>query len=520
MVAKKVTTRLNNDFGTDINIERLGLNWKGEVDIRGTLIRDHHLDTLIYAEEIQTSILSVKRLTEGDLDFGFIELTNAILNIKTYKGEKDDNLLVFTDKFETGEPPSGNPFLMVSEDVYLYNTQVVLTDENLDTPEIINFEHVYLDATNFSVTGPNVAGQVNSLTLDAARGFSVQKLQADFSYTPEALTFEDLALETEYSFINGLVVLRYGEEGLSDFNNKVIIDANLENTAVSTNDLNGFYNEFGPNINIDIEGMVYGTLNDFTFKNGQLSYGNSRLTGAYSFKNLLNDAPYVISGRNHRISTNYYDLRRILPNLLGNELPDELKSFGEFRLTGNSTLEDDFLTTDSVLISDLGTADVDLELGNIHNFDNAFYSGNVLLSNFDLSKLTNSNSFGLVDADVSIDGRGFTSKTVNTKIHGNVGTFNFEGYTYRDIDVSGNLKDPIFNGRLRIDDPNLKLEFNGLVDISKKFNQYDFEANIEYAELNKLNLFKRDSISIFTGRVIMDMQGTNVNDAEGNIEFI
>ena len=32
----------------DINISRLGLNWKGELDIRDVYIEDHHSDTLIY----------------------------------------------------------------------------------------------------------------------------------------------------------------------------------------------------------------------------------------------------------------------------------------------------------------------------------------------------------------------------------------------------------------------------------------------------------------------------------------
>ena len=39
-----------------VQIDRLGLNWKGEVDIRGVYIEDHHGDTLIYSEEIQTAL--------------------------------------------------------------------------------------------------------------------------------------------------------------------------------------------------------------------------------------------------------------------------------------------------------------------------------------------------------------------------------------------------------------------------------------------------------------------------------
>ena len=85
VVAKKVTKNLNETYGTNIQIDRLGLNWKGEVDIRGVYIEDHHGDTLIYAEEIQTNILSIKKLSDGEPDFGFIDATNAKLYVKTYK---------------------------------------------------------------------------------------------------------------------------------------------------------------------------------------------------------------------------------------------------------------------------------------------------------------------------------------------------------------------------------------------------------------------------------------------------
>ncbi|MBX2827635.1 MAG: translocation/assembly module TamB [Flavobacteriaceae bacterium] len=522
IVAKKVTDRLNETYGTDISIDRLGLNWKGEVDIRGVLVRDHHSDTLIFAEEIQTSILSVKRLTDGKLDFGFADLTSAKLYITTYEGESDDNLYIFTKKFETGEPPSGEPFYMNADQVSLVNTTVRIRDENLEIPEIINFSNINLAGDDFNILGPDITARVNSLTLDAARGFSVQKLEADFSYTLSAITFKNLSLETYDSFINGELALNYDpEKGMGDFNNTVIIDADFVDSNISTNDLNAFYDEFGDDINISLEGSLKGTLNDFDFVDGKLAFGNTRLLGDYSFKNLLDDEiPHIISGKDHVITTNYFDLRRLMPSLLGAELPQELKYFGSFSVIGDSSLNDDFLVTNSNILSDLGDAKLDMEMGNIHDFSNAFYRGDVIFNDFNLGKLTNSISFGTVNANVTIDGRGFTAKTVNTRINGTIASFDFENYVYKDIAVSGNLKDPIFNGKLSIDDPNIKMDFNGLVDISKEFNEYDFEADIEYAELNKLNLFKRDSVSVFAGRIVMDMQGTNVNDAVGNIEFI
>lgn len=518
-IANKVTTNVNETYGTDIHIDRLGLNWKGEVDLRGILVLDHHGDTLIYSEELQTNILSVKKLIDGAPEFGFVEMTNSKFYIKTYRGELEDNLDIFLQKLETDEP-SEKEFILRSDLVTLKNTHFKVVDENLESPVAVDFSNINLDASDFLVKGPDVSAQIRSLNFDAARGFSITELNADFTYTQEAITMNNLLLETLDSYIKGVIVLKYGEEGLADFENNVTIDARLEESKISTNDLNALYNEFGNNIDINLEGSFVGTLNDFRFTEGQLAFGNSRLFGNYHFQNLLDEEKiYILSGSNHTISSNYFDLKRIMPRILGSEIPQELKAFGNFSLKGNSRLEDDLLTTNSSITSAVGSAETNMKLGNIHDFANAFYNGTISLKNFNLGKIAGTSSLGAMDADLFIDGRGFTTATVNTIIKGRISSFNFEGYTYKNIDIAGNLKDPVFNGNLKIDDPNLKMDFSGLVDISKDFNQYDFEADIEFAELNKLRLFTRDSIAVFAGRIVMDMQGTNVDDAVGTIEF-
>ena len=84
-IANKVTQKINEKFGTSIHIDRLGLNWKGEIDIRDLYIEDHHQDTLIYSKKLVTNLLSVTHLANGKLDFGFIELHGPKFYLKTYQ---------------------------------------------------------------------------------------------------------------------------------------------------------------------------------------------------------------------------------------------------------------------------------------------------------------------------------------------------------------------------------------------------------------------------------------------------
>lgn len=499
----------------------MGLNWKGEVDIREIFIADHHDDTLVFAKSLQTNILSVRNLIKGDLDFGKVDFSDTKLYIKTYLGEEDDNMYVFTQKFETGEPPTDpEPFHLAAGSVSMTDSRVRLIDENQENPEVFDFTDLNLAASNFTIEGPDISAAINSLSLNSSDGYSITNLTADFKYGLEALTLDNLDLKTLGSQIKGNVSLGYGEEGMSDFENNVIITANFKDTEIATDDLNAFYDEFGPGRTVMLNGDFKGTLNDFEFTNANIASGRSTFRGDFNFRNLLKgDNSHVITARNHRIRSNFYDLGRLMPRVMGGVLPKEVERVGNIQFNGTTRLTHTQLVTDGILITDAGYAEVNADLGNINNFDNAIYNGKLKLEGFSLGQLLGSESLGNVSADLTFDGRGFTQETVDTKISGTIPSLHFEGYDYRNITVTGNLKNPVFNGDLSINDPNLEMNFKGLVDVSKEFNQYDFEADVEYAELNQLNLLKRDSISIFSGKIVMDMDGTTVDDAVGTITF-
>ncbi len=518
-VATRVTTYLNETYGTDIHIKRLGLNWRGEVDAREVYIADHHQDTLIYSGELQTDITNFASLIKGDLGFGSLSLTNAKLYIKTYKDEESDNLSIFSKKFNTGKPAT-KPFSLLSNSVELINSHIKFTNENLEKPEVVNLTNVNLIADEFEVADADVFANITKLSMTTNWGLVVTDLQAKFSYTKSAMKLEDLTLVTPTSDLKGNLIFSYGENGMSNFEDDVNIDLKLNDSQLSTTDLNNFYNEFGPDQIINIQADLNGTLNNFKLSNTNLTTGDTQIKGDFLVEKILKGADaFSITGTSHSISTNYYDLRRFMPRVLGDVLPAQLKELGSVTLNGNSRITKNDLKTISFLTTGIGTADLDLVMGNITNPDFTTYKGDAILTNFNLGKITQVSSLGPITANLHFDGRGFSQQTVNTELDGTISSFAFQGYDYKNIELSGNAKNPLFDGQLSIDDPNLKLKFKGLIDASKDVNEYNFEANVEYAELNKLNLIKRDSVSVFTGNVLVDMQGKTIDDVRGTVNF-
>ena len=93
------TNRINNKFNTNINIERASIKYNGDIELKNILIIDHQNDSLISIEKFNSSILSFLNINNNKLVFGGIDIYGLYFNIKTYKGENDSNLEIFSEKF-------------------------------------------------------------------------------------------------------------------------------------------------------------------------------------------------------------------------------------------------------------------------------------------------------------------------------------------------------------------------------------------------------------------------------------
>ena len=98
-LGKSATNYLCDEFGVDINIEKVDLSILGKVNFKNVYIRDHHSDTLIYVKYLKSSIYSFRKILKNKLEFDKISLDKFKLYIKTYKNETDDALTIFADKF-------------------------------------------------------------------------------------------------------------------------------------------------------------------------------------------------------------------------------------------------------------------------------------------------------------------------------------------------------------------------------------------------------------------------------------
>ncbi len=522
-IAQRATKTINEKFGTNINIERVQFSpFSMGTTLKSIYVEDYKQDTLFYVHKLSTSILSIGNLVNGRLEFGDIDVDGIFFNMKTYEGETDTNLNVFVAKLDDGKPrDSGTPpFFMSSSQITIVDGQFKLGDENLNTKERLDFQQLEILAKDFQVLGPEVSMKIKDLALLSKRNLRIKNLATQFKYTKKHMQFDSLFIATTESSIKGNLRFDYERKDFSDFINKVKLTADFQESTVSLNEVNKYFDEFGTGKTVDFSTKVGGVLNDLLVTDLILLSDNTGIRGDFNFKNLFNlQAPFIMNSKLENVTSSYYQLRGLLPNILSETiLPSAFKKFGQFTIRGDAEITQTSIDAKINLNTAIGSSYSDLQMTNINNIDDASYRGFVSLIDFDLGALVENPKLGKTTLDVNVEGRGFTAEYLNTEAIGEIYSIGFNGYTYKDLQLSGIIKEELFDGSFLSKDENLKLNFKGLVDFGQERNDFNFIANVDYADFKKLN-FVNDSLSIFKGNVRMDIKGSTLDNLTGDIKF-
>ena len=521
-LAKIVTKSLNNTYNTNIKVSKVDLSYLGNVKLKGVQIDDHHNDTLIYVSQLTTSVFSYKDIIDSKLAFGEIDIEGLKMYMKRYKNEDDDNLSIFIEKFDSKDSTKTNPpFLLTSSKINLDNGNFYLFDYNKQDDAIVYYKNITGIVDKFKIDGSKVYANVRRVSLVENHGIEVKQLTSNFIYTKSKMTFDSTYLATENSAISANFSFNYKREDLADFNNKVMIKAKVSKAEVSLIDLNKFYNELGLNDKVNFTAELEGTLNDFKLNNLDLvSNRNAIINGHFHFKNAVTlDNGFSLTARINELTSNYENLKILLPNLLGKNLPPAVSKLGMFSVTGTSFITSNLMNADVIVKTDLGKIITDLKMTNIDIVDNAKYEGKIEFVDLEFGKIIQDSLVGKLSLIADVKGKGFKLENINTSIDGNIFKHQYKGYTYNDIDINGVFKNKHFNGSLVAKDENLQMSFKGLADLSKKVYDFDFVADVVYSDFNKLNLFKRDSMAILKGKIEIKLQGTTLDNMAGEINF-
>ena len=520
-LGKQLTQDFNETYQTDLKVDGLKINYKGNIELDELLLRDDFQDTIIYAKSLQTSLVNLLNVTGNNLHFSNTEFDRLKFKLKQYKGEDYDEFTKFLSKLEdTTSTSSNSPFQLKINRAIAYKSEFLIINENESLDPNFSIKNLDFNLSNFKLVGPDLNFQMRRMSGILKEGIIVDDFSTKFSYTPQHMDFQKLTLETPYSYIHGDLKFDYEREDLKNFLDQVDIDARFRPSQISSTDLRKYYSGFGYTEEINLEGNATGQINNLTLSSLKVhGLKNTSLKGNLLLVNSFGKSPFKMTGYPIEIVTSYNDLVKLFPTDLKPTLPVYFKEFEATQLKGKVEVSNDVLFTALNISSDLGKANINLNFDKYQDIEKVEYTGFVDVSRFNLSRFFKSKVLGNSSFFLNVTGKGFTKSSLNTLAVGKINSIEINNYAYKNIELNGNLKAPFFDGSLKSLDPNFLFSFEGLIDASQQLNAFDFDADIEYADLSALNIVKNDTLADFKGNLKVDLRGNTIDELEGQLSF-
>lgn len=515
---------LASQLETRLQIDQVRFNFPNSLQLKGITIYDHKDNLLLEAPLIDAG-LNLFTLKSNSLIFSHLTLNQPKFYGRQYKGDTSFNYNYVINNISSEEPDE-------SEGIYrtLFN-KVRIQDgmfvhKNLQDPEdttknAIHFDYLKCQSLNLNAgylqfIDGRITADIHHLSFKEKSGFTLEKLQTDLTIDDSRLSFEDLHLQTPRSLIQEQITMTYdSQEDLGNFIEEVDLLTRFKNSHLSLYDLSFF----APGISqedkrIQFEGNLKGKINGFKGKNFRIAIGERTFfKGNLNFNGLPNIEETFINIKCKKAELDQADLKAFLPDL---DLPGNLETLGIVSFEGNFTgFVSDFVAYGE-FDTKLGKASTDINLKMPADEGEAQYSGFLELSKFDIGKFTgNEDLLGKVSMKGNVEGKGLSIKTLEADLNASVSRLDLNDYQYKDIQVEGTFTEKLFKGQLVINDPNIGLDFKGLINLAKAKPLYDFNANVTNANLYALNLTK-DTLILNTNAK-MNFSANNADDIEGNV---
>lgn len=517
LLTQELARDLSEKINSRVSVGNVYFRFFNKLVLEDVLLEDQHKDTLFFAEKITADIDSLNRKQKS------LSLNNVNFSQSTVKVSKDSsNQFNFRFLIDSLKKPDKNPerWKISINNFGFDDSEIGYQNKTQQKGYFIT--DVNFDVSNFRLKKDSIDFVVENLSLNDDKQLKVNNLSAVFHAVGDTLKINHLNIETQYSAISNSSMLFDLPGGEPDA--ELQVDFDFAHSVISFNDLAQLIPSLkGMDQVIDLSGNVYGTFNDLKGRNLIMRTGRNTLAQFDFYANEVTDPEemYLFLDLKN-LETTFSDISNIrMPVTAKNSyltFPETFYEAGKLQYRGNFTgFLTDFVAY-GTLTSEMGTLTTDVSLvpgsgGNIS------YNGKVATENFNFGELFQNETFGELTFNGSVDGYfNNINQSFYGKYKGKIAEFEVNDYNYNNIQVDGRIDDQRFDGVCSINDPNLKFDFIGQVNLNPEIPVFDFKLNILEAHPWKLNLSKNFPAAEVSMNMLANFKGNNIDNLEGVIE--
>ncbi len=511
-----------------VSIQRVDISFFNQVLLDKVKVLDYKKEVLFSVAQIQANISVFNIFKPNKLYLSNVTLSAPEANLVKYAGSDSLNMSSFIravnkllSKKDTIQTKTAFDFKI--DAVTIKNGRFTYDDQNKPHTKFgVDYQHMAVDSINgyFSniQLGDTVRVRVQDLSaVEIPSKTRVLQLNARMAYATTFWEFNDLLLKLGDSQLAEYLRFDYKRFGnFRQFNDSVLVTANLQNAVIYSDDVAQFVPKFKDiNDQIKITGEVKGRLKRFYAKNTDIRYGkNTRIVGNVSASGLpairetfleLDLKPSVLDAD---------DIQKYIPKKTF-IIADRL---GTVKLNGNFVgFYNDFVANGSFNTA-LGKVESDVNMKLNQKTNLTYYSGYVKTNGFNLGAfINNSKIISTVSVDGRIKGHGFDLESADLEVDAKINAVRLYGYNYQNIVTDATLQNQVFSGNFKIQDPNVQLTAQGDVNLNPENPSFDLKTDIDHVNLKALG-FTNQNIQVKT-TAVLDFSGLKPDAIVGSGHF-
>lgn len=536
MAVGYLTDWLTERSGVEFSIRKVDIGFFNKAIFDGVYVQDPvSRDTMLYVDNLNVSIKGINFFT-GHIALGTVSLKDGQIYL-TKDSSNMMNVKLVTDCFKAKVPnPDPGDFMLDATELNLINIGFrYKIYKPREQPYGVNFQDlrirsIHFQARNIEVLNYDVRFSIEHLSFVEKSGFRLQHLNSRHTIlNGTGMRFSDLQVETQQSLLrmDHLDFLYDSWYAYNDFVHDVSLDAEIETSTLAYRTISYFTRRPPSTIPTTIlfSGTVKGPVCDLQGEITNLKSGYTVLETSFRITGLPNiDSTYFDLQLNNLL-TDAQDVEIIYNDLTGKDLgkiSPILARCGTMHFSGNfDGLLSEF-TADGRLSTRQGAVEGLLKFSS-HKSEHegvqpaTRFVGHVATRGFDLGGLLHSSSkIGHLSAEADIDASLGSKHGLVLSTKAQVDGFEYNGYNYNNVHLNGLFQGGAYEGHVVSSDSNLRFNTNGRFDFSSAVPNYDFEMDLEHANLFVLNINRTDSVSVLSSSFGVHATGSTIDDINGS----
>lgn len=519
-IGYKVGGILSEKFGTKVNVGRVDLGFMNRIVIDDVQMNDQMGNPMFEATRMSANV-SLLDLLKGKIVITSAQLFGLNANLYKQTANSTPNFQFVLDSLAPKDTTSHTPLdLSIGSLIVRHGT--VKYDQLDVAPKYQEFcaEHIHLSDISAHVilntlTDDSLNVNLKKLSFNEESGLKVGSLSFKAEANKHVAALENFILKLPHTDI----VLDSLKSNYQMKNNQLDLstlsfNGTLSQSKITPSDVSSLVPLLQHFKNpIYVKTAFSGTSDRIDVRNVEIGSekGSIQLLAHGFLTNISSTPRWSASINNLHVSEG--GIKFVADNIGAKlNIPEEVTRIGDIDFVGNLGGSGSDLSMNGVMKTGLGNANMAVNKVNQH------FSGKIETSGINLRKLLVDDKFNEVVANIQFDGTLRNGKKPDLKAKGKISEFDYNNYTFDNIDLDGSYENGTLAGRFSIDDKNVKINLDGKVIDQGRNSSANVQAEVRMFNPSALNLIDKWPNAKFDFDLMANIRGNSLKTLDGTVD--